>query len=118
MTPDGNAGQMMAFIATVAPDHLDDLSARGLILGLLDSGETLLGLSQKALDLHLVPDDNADLANTLCQHVLNGQPTQAQTVALTSYIEDHGQAGFIAAVAGLHLNIDLVGLQQSGVEYC
>ncbi len=114
---DGNAGLTMAFIATVAPQLLDDLSARGLILGLLDGGETLLGLSQKALDLHLIPDDNAGLATTLYQHALNGQPTEAQTQALTDYIDAYGQAGFVAAVAGLHLNIDLVGLQQAGVEY-
>lgn len=115
---DGNAGLTMAFIATIAPQVLDDLGARGQILALFDSGETLLSLSQLALNLHLIPDDNAELAITLYHNVLNSQPTEAQTQALTGYIENHGQADFIAAVAGLHLNIDLVGLQQSGVEYC
>ncbi len=59
----------------------------------------------------------AGLDPALEVHVLDSLPTEAQTQALTSYIEDHGQADFIAAVAGLHLNVDLVGLQQSGVEY-
>lgn len=39
------------------------------------------------------------------------------TNELVGYIENHGQANFLATVAGLHINVDLVGLQQTGVEY-
>lgn len=114
---DGNAGLAMKFIATIAPQFLDELGVRGQILALLDGGDSMLSLCQKAIDLHLVPGNNADLANTLYQNVLNSQPTSADTQALVGYIEDHGQADFVATVAGLGLNVDLVGLQQAGVEY-
>ena len=114
---DGNAGLAMKFIATIAPQLLGELGIRGQILSLLDGGESMLSLCQKAIDLHLVPGSNADLASTLHKNVLNSQPTAASTQALVGYIENHGQADFVATVAGLGLNVDLVGLQQAGVEY-
>ena len=39
------------------------------------------------------------------------------TNALVDYIEDHSQANFLATVAEMHISVDLVGLQQTGVEY-
>jgi len=117
VTADGNAGLTMAFIAAVAPLFLDSQSVRGQVLALIDDGETLLSLSQTALDLHLLPASDVDLAVTLYTNVLDSLPTEEDTEALVDYIEEHGQAAFVAAVAGLGLNIDLVGLQQSGMEY-
>ena len=114
---DGNAGLAMKFIATIAPKLLGEFGVRGQILALLDGGDSMLSLCQKAIDLQLVPDNNVDLANVLYQNVLNSPPTGADTQALVGYIEEHSQADFVAAVAGLGLNIDLVGLQQSGMAY-
>ncbi len=75
-------------------------------------------LSQLALDLNLLPtDSNAALANAVYQNVLGGTASPEMTDALVDFIEDHGQANFVATVAGLHINVDLVGLQQTGVEY-
>ena len=75
-------------------------------------------LSQLALDQNLLPtNSNVALANAVYQNVLNGPASPEMTDALVGYIEDHGQANFLATVAGLHINVDLVGLQQTGVEY-
>ncbi len=47
-----------------------------------------------------------------------GDSASAEAIdALVGHIENHGQANFLATVAELHPNVDLVGLQQTGVEY-
>ena len=113
----GHAGQAMEFIATIAPTLLGNTAARGNILRLFDAGETMQTLCQRAIDLHLVPATNVDLATAIYQNVLARTPTAEMTQSLVSYIDAHGQADFLATVAGMALNIDLVGLQQTGVEY-
>ena len=118
LTPEGNAGQAMEFIGTVAPDLLNNTSIRGLIISMFDQGQTMESLSQMALDQNLLPtDSNAALVNAVYHNVLNGNASPEMTAALVDYIEAHGQANFLATVAGLHINVDLVGLQQTGVEY-
>lgn len=77
----------------------------------------MFSLSQRALDLHLLPASDTELATIVHQHVLNSPPTEDGAQVLTHYIEEHGQADFIATVIGLHLNIDLIGMQHVGVEY-
>ena len=114
---DGNAGLTMEFIGTLAPNLLSDATVRGVVLGLFDAGETMQSLCQRAIDLHLVPTANMDLATAIYQNVLSTAPTEEMTQTLIDYIASHGQADFLATVAGLHLNVDLVGLQQSGIEY-
>ena len=114
---DGNAGWAMEFIATIAPELVDDTAVRGRILTFFDDGASMLSLCQKAIDLQLVPAGDAELATLIYRNVLDSLPTEAQTEALVGYIEAHGQADFLATVAGLQFNIDLVGLQQSGMEY-
>ena len=75
-------------------------------------------LSQLALDLNLLPTTSSvALANAVYHNVLGGPASADMTDVLVGYIEDHGQADFVATVAGLHINVDLVGLQQTGVEY-
>ena len=118
LTTDGNAGQAMEFIGAVAPDLLNNTSIRGLIISLFDQGQTMESLSQLALDLNLLPStSNADLANAVYHNVLGGTASTEMTNVLVDYIDDYGQANFLATVAGLHINVDLVGLQQTGVEY-
>ena len=118
LTPEGNAGQAMEFIGAVAPGLLNNTAIRGLIISLFDQGQTMESLSQLALDQNLLQtDSNAALANAVYRNVLNGPASTEMTDALVDYIEDHGQANFLATVAGLHINVDLVGLQQTGVEY-
>ena len=118
LTPEGHAGQAMEFIGAVAPSLLDDASVRGTIISLFDQGQTMESLSQLALDLNLLPTtSNADLANAVYHNVLGGIAALEMTNALVGYIESHSQANFLATVAGMNLNVDLVGLQQMGVEY-
>ena len=118
LTPEGHAGQAMEFIGAVAPDLLNNTSIRGLIISLFDQGQTMESLAPLALDQNLLPTtSNVALANAVYHNVLNGPASTEMTDALVGYIEDHSQANFLATVAGLHINVDLVGLQQSGVEY-
>ena len=118
ITPEGHAGQAMEFIGAVAPGLLNNTSVRGLIISLFDQGQTMESLSQLALDQNLLPtNSNAALANAVYHNVLGGTASTEMTDALVDYIEDHGRADFVATVAGLHINVDLVGLQQTGVEY-
>lgn len=119
VTPSGNAGQAMEFIGVIAPAQLDSAPIRGLIISLFDQGNTMEGLCQLALDINLVPKaSNADLANAIFSNVTGGgTASQDMTNALVDYIESHSQANFLATVAGMHINVDLVGLQQTGIEY-
>jgi VCBS repeat-containing protein len=120
LTSTGNAGQAMEFIGTVAPVFLNDLAIRGSIIGLFDQGYTMLQLSQLALDYNLLPHGtNAELANQVYRNVLPalGEPAPDMTNALVGYIQANGQANFIATVAGFSINVDLVGLQQTGLEF-
>ncbi len=75
-------------------------------------------LCQVALDLNLVAHgSHAELANAVFRNVTGGAASQEMTNALVDYIGSNGQANFLSAVAGLALNIDLVGLQQTGIEF-
>lgn len=113
-----NAGQAMEFIGVIAPSLLNTLSIRGMIINLFDQGNTMEQLCQLALDLNLAPKGNpSELANSIYQNVIGSNPSQEMTTALIGYIENNGEANFLATVAGMHINIDLVGLQQTGIEY-
>lgn len=118
LTPDGNAGRAMEFIGAVAPGLLNNTSVRGLIISLFDQAHSMESLSQFALNLNLLPtNSNEALANAVYYNVLGGTTSPEMTNTLVGYIEDHGQAKFLATVAGLQLNVDLIGLQQTGLEY-
>ena len=115
---DLNAGQAMEFIGAIAPDLLNNTSVRGTIISLFDQGYTMESLSQLALNLQLLPTvTNAALANAVYQNVAGETSSTGMTSFLVAYIETYGQANFLATVAGMHLNVDLVGLQLTGVEY-
>ena len=117
-TATGNAGQAMEFIGVIAPSLLGELSVRGSIISLFDQEYTMAQLCQVALDLNLVAHgSHAELANAVFRNVTGGAASQEMTNALVDYIGSNGQANFLSAVAGLALNIDLVGLQQTGIEF-
>lgn len=112
-----NTLETLQLIGVIAPSLQNDLSVRGVVLGLFDQGYSMEQLCQLALDLGLVPANNTALANTVYQNVLSSTASQDMTNALLGYIEQHGDASFLAAVAGMSINVDLVGLQQQGMEY-
>lgn len=114
----GNAGQAMELIGVLAPTLLNDLNVRGVIISLFDQGYSMLSLSQLALDSYLLPtSSNAALANAVYKNVVGTTASQEMTNALADYITGHGMAEFVATIAGMHINVDLVGLQQTGLEY-
>jgi serralysin len=115
----GNAEQTISFIGTVAPTLLQDNSVRGLILELFDQGMSMSQLCSLALDLNLVPHNNASaLANQICYNVTGNSPAALGiSTVLEDYINQFGETKFLETIAGLHLNIDLVGLQQTGLEF-
>lgn len=119
LTPEGNAGKAMEFIGIIAPSLLNLPAVRGLIISLFDQGQTMESLCQLALDINLVPKaSSTQLANAIFSNVTGGAtPTQEITNFLASYIDSHTQANFLAVVAGMHINVDLVGMQQTGIEY-
>ncbi len=112
-----NALETLQFIGVIAPELQNDLAVRGVILNFFDQGYSMEQLCQLALDLGLAPTDNTVLANAVYHNVLGGTPSQDMSNALVSYIEQNGDANFLATVAGMNLNVDLVGLQQHGMEY-
>ena len=114
-----NALETLQFIGVIAPSLQGNLNIRSTILSLFDQGKTMLEMSQLALDLGLITSDNTDLAKTVFKNVFNtsADPDQDLTNQLVNYIEKNGDANFLATVAGLNLNVDLVGLQQHGMEF-
>lgn len=114
----GHAGQAMQFIGTIAPELLNNLGIRGTIISLFDQGYSMLQLCDLALKLDLVAHStNSELVSDVYQNVIGGKASSSMGNALTQYVEEHGQAEFLATVASLSLNVDLVGLQNTGVEY-
>lgn len=117
---DGHALQTLEFIGVVAPSLQSNLAIRGVILNLFDQpNQTMQSLCKAALDLNLISHaTNTDLAKAVYGNVTNGGiAPQSTTDALVSYINANGQANFMAAVANMHINIDLVGLNNSGMDY-
>lgn len=114
-----NALETLQFIGVIAPSLQGNLNVRGTILSLFDQGKTMQEMSQLALDLGLITSDNTALAKTVFKNVFNttADPDQYLTNTLVSFIEENGDATFIATVAGLNINVDLVGLQQHGMEF-
>jgi len=114
----GNAGQAMQFIGTIAPELLNELSVRGLVINLLDQGQSMLQLCELALQLNLIPHStNSELVNDIYQNVTGNVASKDMSDALVAYVQNNGQAEFLAAVAGLSLNVNLIGLQTIGLDY-
>lgn len=114
----GNAGQAMGLIGVVAPGLLHDLDVRSQIISLFDQGQTMKQLCQRVLDLpELAKFSDTTLAKIVFQNVTGNTASEDMHNTLVNYIEAHGQTDFLAAVAQMHINIDLVGLQQSGLAY-
>lgn len=113
-----SAGKAMGFIGVVAPSLLNSTSVRGVIISRFDQGEAMEDLCQVALELNLIDHStNMRLASAVFHNVTGGVATAEIAERLADYIYYHGQADFLAEVAGLHINVDLVGLQVTGVDY-
>ncbi len=114
----GNAAEAISFIGVVAPALMEDRGVRGWVISRFDQGHSMEALCQVALDLHLLPTfSNRVLAQTVYHNVTGGDASESVIYQLENYIEKNGQGKFLAAAAELHLNVDLVGLQQTGLAY-
>ncbi|RIX46880.1 MAG: hypothetical protein D3M94_09250 [Rhodocyclales bacterium GT-UBC] len=113
----GNSAKTMEFIGTVAPSLLNDLAVRREILKFFDSGYSMESLCQLALNAKLVPTTNEALAAAVFQNVVGSAAPAGTVKALVDYIDTHSQANFLATVAEMHLNVDVVGIAQSGMSY-
>lgn len=114
-----NALETLQFIGVIAPSLQSNLNVRGTILSLFDQGKSMQEMSQLALDVGLITSDNTALAKQVFKNVFNttADPDQGLTNTLVNFIEQNGDAKFLATVAGLNINVDLVGLQQHGMEF-
>lgn len=116
----GNALKTMQLIATIAPALENNLPTRGSILQLLDQGNSLQSLFELVIQKNIVSGISTDLAEQTIRNVfpdIAGSQFDDLKAACIDYIEHNGQARFLSDVASLSLNVNLVGLQQNGMEY-
>ena len=127
--PAEHAGQAVAIAGVLAPSLIQVPPALGAILGLIDEGSSVLEVFQLAIDVGLVneiagADTNTALAQMVFRNVTGGDADAEMTDWLVSFMDgrnaDFSQAQFLATISALEINrahIDLVGLQQTGLEY-
>jgi Ca2+-binding RTX toxin-like protein len=114
-----NALETMQFIGVIASTLKDDLAIRGVVLSYFDQGHSMVEACLLALDAGWVPSDNTALVKAAFKSVFETttDPDQGVIDSLLPYVDELGDAGFLAAVAGLNINVDLVGLQLNGMAY-
>lgn len=129
LTTSGNAGKALEFIGALAYSLVSNASVVGEILGIFDQGKSMQNISQLAIDVGLIrnlagSDSNLDLAKLVFRNIVGREASAEDANEVAGYIQGNGgsltQAEFLATVAELDLNnqhINLVGLQQSGVEF-
>ena len=124
-----HGGQALTFIGLMAPGLISSPKAVGVVLNLFDQGQTLLQVSQLALDVGLVADlagasTNAALAAMVFFNLVGAPAISATIDTLSGYMDgryaSYSQAKFIEVASMLEENlqhIDLVGLQQTGAVF-
>lgn len=124
-----NAGLALEFIGVLAPTFISNPSVVGLIMGFFDQGSSLHDVCQLAIDVGLVTslagsDGNADLARLVFRNVVGSEADPAMVDLLVGYMDGRNasftQADFLTVIAGMEINqnhINLVGLQQTGIEF-
>lgn len=129
LSPGEHAGQALEFIGVLAPALVSAPSIVGSVLGLLDQGSDLQGVFQFAIDTGLVSNlagsnSNADIAKMAYRNVTDAEADAEMTDLLVSFMDgrnaEYSQAEFLTVIAGMEINqthINLLGLQQTGIEY-
>lgn len=120
----GNAAKIIA--AALGPEFLKPTydALKGTVISLLDGGSTLkaLATSITGLDAFIQLEGstaNTDFVKFIYRNVVGGEASADQVKSLVGYMTDNkmSQGDFLATVAELHLNVDLVGLAKFGLEY-
>jgi hypothetical protein len=96
---------------------------------LIDGGTSLQGVFQLAIDIGLVNDiagssSDAALAQMAFRNVIGAEADAGMTDLLVSFMDGRNahfsHADFLTVIAGMEINqvhIDLIGLQQTGIEF-
>lgn len=113
----GSALKTMQIVSLVVPSLADDLSLRGKVLSIFDTSVSMRDFSQLVVNAGLLPSGNSDFIATLYATIFHKPPAADELAALTKYADDVGQAGVLAQVAEMSLTVNLVGLQQNGMDY-
>ncbi|HEX5637970.1 MAG TPA: hypothetical protein VFY78_12830, partial [Gammaproteobacteria bacterium] len=129
LAPTDSAGQAVLFIGVLAPNLVASPGTVGLILNYVDGGLSMQQLNQLAVDSGLVHNlaggnSNANVARLAFKNV-EGVPAAPDMIdLLVGFMDGRSanftQSEFLTAVANLEanqVNVDLVGLAQTGIEY-
>jgi Ca2+-binding RTX toxin-like protein len=124
MGADQSGGKTVLLMATcLGSDSLSTQSAVvDTLLSFFDAGNTLDTAASTLVTSGIAAQlaggsDNKQFVDWIGHNVLGSAFTADIENACLSYVSQNGQANFMATVAGFGLNIDLVGLQQTGIEY-
>ncbi|MDD2501742.1 MAG: hypothetical protein PHN92_13120 [Geobacter sp.] len=129
LLPTGNAGMALEFIGMLGPSFLTAPATIGDIMSYFDAGWSMPGLCQLAVDIGLTTalagsGSNEDLVRLVYRNVIGSEASSDTLDGLMSYMDgrsaDYSQAEFLNAVAELEVTqqrVNLVGLQQTGVEF-
>jgi hypothetical protein len=121
----GNAVRLIG--AAFGVDYIPEYGGVGV--GLFDAGYDMVQVAQRALDTNLFlslagAHDNVAFVNTVYQHVVGAPPTPEVRDYYVSLLQGSGgtmtQAELLAFAAtnqANEVNINLVGLQQTGLEF-
>lgn len=123
----GNAGNAAKIIgAALGSEYLKPAydAIKGAVIATFDGGTTLSQLAASIVTLEPFvqmegSNSNLDFVKFIYKNVTGGAPSAEQAGSLVSYMQDNKitQGDFLATVADLHLNVDLVGLATTGMEY-
>lgn len=123
---DGNAGNTAKLIgAALGTEFLKPAydNIKGAVLTIFDSGVTMKQLAASVVGLKEFiqlegTNSNTDFVKYVYRAV-TGQVASAGDVALLAKILDDGmtQGDFLATVADMNFNVDMVGLAKTGIEY-
>jgi len=120
----GNAAKIIA--AALGTEFLKPAydAVKGTVISMFDSGTTLRQLATSIVGLDAFiqmegSNSNTDFVKFIYKNVTGSAATSEQAQSLVAYMLDNkmAQGDFLATVAELHLNVDLVGLAKSGFEY-
>ena len=107
----GSSGLQNKQVVSAAMNYFDAQTSTDLLsaIQLLQNNGTVANLAGGKSD--------ADIVRWVGHNVLGNKFTSEIEHNCQTYTETHGQADFIATVASMGLNVDLVGLQATGLQY-
>lgn len=92
------------------------------LLSFFDAGNTLTSAASVLVSSGIAAQlagggDGKHIVKWIGHNVLGNAFSSDLEEACLDYVESNGQADFISSVAALGLNVDIVGLQKSGIEF-